>query len=115
MAVTREDVLRIAELARLRLSPEESARFTDDLNGILAHMEALAEPDLAAVPAMGLAAEWEAPLRDDSPGADRLAIPLTELGPAVVDNFFTVPRLPALDAGAVTDEGAAVSARGASS
>ncbi|HWV57340.1 MAG TPA: Asp-tRNA(Asn)/Glu-tRNA(Gln) amidotransferase subunit GatC [Longimicrobiales bacterium] len=96
MAVSRADVLRIAELARLRLTQDEVARLTVELNDILAHVEALKEVDVGDVPAMGLAAEWEAPTRDDVPGVDPLGLSIEEMAPAVVDGFFTVPRLAAL-------------------
>jgi aspartyl-tRNA(Asn)/glutamyl-tRNA(Gln) amidotransferase subunit C len=97
MSVTREEVLRIAELARLRLSADDVGRMTAELNSILRHVEELGELDLEGVAAMGLAAEWEAPLRADVPGADRLMVPIEQLAPAAAEGFFTVPRLAALD------------------
>lgn len=99
MAVSRAEVLRIAELARLRLTAEEIDRLTVELNDILGHMEVLAEVDLSGVPAMGLAAEWEAPVRDDVPGVDALAFALEEMAPEMAEGFFTVPRLAAMDGG----------------
>ena len=38
MAVSLDDVLRVAALARLRLDPAEVERFTAQLNSILDHM-----------------------------------------------------------------------------
>lgn len=98
MAVTTEDVLRVADLARLRLEPEEVAALTRELNGILEHVDALAaagpapDPD----PAAGETPDGEAagaPLRVDTPGADPLAVEPRAMAPAWADGHFTVPRL----------------------
>ena len=45
MPLTPEEVLHVAHLARLRLSPEEVARFTRQLNDILNYVAKLAEVD----------------------------------------------------------------------
>ncbi|MFW6200680.1 MAG: hypothetical protein ACOC8K_08905, partial [Gemmatimonadota bacterium] len=47
MSVTRAEVERIAGLARLELGDEEAESLRDDLNGILEHMETLAEAPAA--------------------------------------------------------------------
>ena len=49
MALTREEVLHVAELARLSLSPEEIELFTGQLNEILAYVEKLQELDTSGV------------------------------------------------------------------
>ncbi len=43
MALTPEDVLHIARLARIDLTPEDVDRFAAQLSGILDHFQALAE------------------------------------------------------------------------
>ena len=98
MSVSRSDVLHVAALARLHLSDEEVALFTEQLNGILKHVAELNALDTSAVPAIGGVAEWPAPLRDDQPGADLLAFPPGVLSQHVDAGFFTVPRLAAMDA-----------------
>jgi aspartyl-tRNA(Asn)/glutamyl-tRNA(Gln) amidotransferase subunit C len=100
MSVSRDDVLAVAKLARLRLSAQEIERLTEQLNSILDHMDELRGVPLAGVPAMGGAAEGAAPLRDDVPAADPLAQPPAAFAAAWQDGFFTVPRLAALDADA---------------
>ena len=45
MALTREEVLHVAELARLSLKPAEVEIFTRQLNDILAYVEKLQELD----------------------------------------------------------------------
>jgi len=97
MAVTREDVLHVAALARLRLQEDEVERFTHQLNDILSHMEVLGTLDLEGVEAIDAATEWIAPLRADDVAPDALRVPPSELAPSWRDGFFTVPRLAALD------------------
>jgi aspartyl-tRNA(Asn)/glutamyl-tRNA(Gln) amidotransferase subunit C len=50
MAITREDVLHVAKLARLELPDEEIARLEVQLNDILAAVGKVSELDLADVP-----------------------------------------------------------------
>jgi len=49
MALTREEVLHVAHLARLSLVPEEIELFTRQLNDILAYVEKLQELDTEGV------------------------------------------------------------------
>ena len=72
MKISHQDVLHIAALARLRLAPPEVERFTVQLNTILEHMEVLRTVDAAGAEAVGGAAEWAAPLRDDD---GRITVP----------------------------------------
>jgi aspartyl-tRNA(Asn)/glutamyl-tRNA(Gln) amidotransferase subunit C len=55
--VTNEDVLRVAELANLELTPEEMPRMARDLNAILGHIAQLNELDTTGVPAMAQVGE----------------------------------------------------------
>ena len=48
--IDRDQVLHVARLARLSLSDEENERMATELNGILEHVEAIAELDLDDVP-----------------------------------------------------------------
>ncbi len=49
MAITREEVLHVAKLARLELSDEEIERFTEQLSAILEAVAKVSELDLADV------------------------------------------------------------------
>lgn len=91
MGVTPDDVRRIAELAELRISPEEVEAWAEELNGILEHFEALQQLDIGGAPAFG--AGGRAPLRPDDPGADPLGDGPESVAPAWESAFFTVPRL----------------------
>ena len=53
MAVTPEEVLYIAKLAHLDLTPEEVDRYTPQLNRVLAHVAELAEVDVGGRSAGG--------------------------------------------------------------
>ena len=50
MAITREDVLHVAELAQLELTEEEIERLGSQLNAILEAVGKVSELDLADVP-----------------------------------------------------------------
>ncbi|HEX6588039.1 MAG TPA: Asp-tRNA(Asn)/Glu-tRNA(Gln) amidotransferase subunit GatC [Longimicrobiales bacterium] len=98
MSVQKDDVRRIAELARLSLGDDEIARFTDQLNGILGHMDALADVDAEAAEAEAEAGqEAGTPLRSEDVAPDALLRAPAELATAWRDGFFVVPRLAAQD------------------
>ena len=90
MAVSREQVEKVAALARLRLEPAEAEQLAHDLGEILDHVAQLGELDPAA-PAS--APEAPPPLRPDriEPGLTRDEALYN--APAAKDGFFTVPRL----------------------
>lgn len=52
MAITEKDVMRVAELARLNLSKEDTATYTTQLGRILAHVENLSMVDTEGVTPM---------------------------------------------------------------
>ncbi|HAA76565.1 TPA: Asp-tRNA(Asn)/Glu-tRNA(Gln) amidotransferase subunit GatB [Candidatus Latescibacteria bacterium] len=49
MSVTRDDVQRVARLARLKLTEPEESRLVSDLNHMLAYVAALEELDTSQV------------------------------------------------------------------
>jgi aspartyl-tRNA(Asn)/glutamyl-tRNA(Gln) amidotransferase subunit C len=99
--VTREDVLRVAELANLELTPDEVPRMQRDLNAILGHIAELSELDTTGVPAMAqvsqmLGAEPDlagANLRPDVvvPCLDRKTV--MAAAPETDGRFFKVPKV----------------------
>ncbi len=93
MAVTREDVLHIAELARLGIDSARADELTKELSAILAHMEVLSAVDTATVPlTAGVGAEGT-PLRPDVGVPKLMERTLESFAPAMRDGFFIVPRL----------------------
>ena len=65
MAITRDDVRRVAALARLRLEPAEEERLTTDLDHILEAFVLLQRLDTSAVPPMAHVDDFGARLRAD--------------------------------------------------
>jgi aspartyl-tRNA(Asn)/glutamyl-tRNA(Gln) amidotransferase subunit C len=95
MSLSLEEVRRIAQLARLRLSPDEESRFAVQLSAILDHVAELSTLDVTGVEPMthALAAGEGAPLREDA------VLPSLEPGvalsnaPAREGTCFKVPRI----------------------
>lgn len=93
MAVTREDVLHIAELARLGVDAARADELTKELSAILAHMEVLSQVDTAAVPMTSTEGLGGTPLRPDVGVSPSLKGTLASIAPLMRDGFFIVPRL----------------------
>ena len=67
MAISRDNVLHVAKLARLELTELEVDRMQRDLNGILDYVNQLSELDTTDVPATTQVAVVSAPFRGDVP------------------------------------------------
>ncbi|MEO8908638.1 MAG: Asp-tRNA(Asn)/Glu-tRNA(Gln) amidotransferase subunit GatC [Gemmatimonadaceae bacterium] len=93
MAVTRNDVLHIAELARLGVDDIRADALTKELSAILSHMEVLSQVDAANVPATPDSDTAGTPLRPDVGVAPLMATTIASIAPAIRDGFFLVPRL----------------------
>lgn len=93
MAVTEQDVRRVAELARLGLDVERIQPLVHELNDILGHMAVLQAVDTQGVgEAHGVGAA-SMPLRVDDGPRYPLARSLEEFAPEVREGFLLVPRL----------------------
>ena len=93
MAITRDEVRRVAALARLRLEPGEEERLTADLDHILDAFAKLRALDTTGVPPARALAEPATPLRDDdvvNPPADEA---LLANAPAREGRHFRVPKI----------------------
>ncbi len=91
-ALTREEVLEIALLARLHLDDDEVDRLQGELSSILEHMEALREV-LTDVEPMTHAVPMALRLRAD---AVEPSLPVEEAvgqAPDRADDFFQVPHI----------------------
>jgi len=93
VAVTRADVLHIAELARLGVDSTRADELTKELSAILAHMEVLSQVDTATVAATAGVGAGGTPLRPDSGVAGLMKQALESFAPSMRDGFFIVPRL----------------------
>nr|WP_183988319.1 Asp-tRNA(Asn)/Glu-tRNA(Gln) amidotransferase subunit GatC [Deinobacterium chartae] len=87
------EMQHLKTLARLDLSPEETARVQADLNKILGYFEKLNELDTEGVPEMQRPVRLENVMRPDEPG--EMLPQEAALGLAVdqQDGFFRVPRV----------------------
>ena len=97
MAITTADVEKIAELARLELTREDTESFTNQLSSIITHIDKLNELDTSNVAPMshsstpaGLA---ESAWRDDIVGPSLGAEVATENAPDHEGGYFKVPRV----------------------
>jgi aspartyl-tRNA(Asn)/glutamyl-tRNA(Gln) amidotransferase subunit C len=93
MAVTQDDVRHVAELARLAVDDERLDHIVAELNGILVHMDALAQVDTKDIETMSLAPDASTPVRADSSGPLKMLAPLGSFAPSVKDGFILVHRL----------------------
>lgn len=96
--VTLEDVGRVAELAHLELTPDETHSMLHDLNAILDHVAQLSELDTSAVAPLAQVSEiggtgGQGSLRQDTvrPSLDRAAV-MAE-APETDEVFFKVPKV----------------------
>jgi aspartyl-tRNA(Asn)/glutamyl-tRNA(Gln) amidotransferase subunit C len=96
--VTLQDVKRVAELAHLELTPDETRAMLQDLNAILDHVAQLNELDTSSVAPLAQVSELEGAggkslLRDDVmlPSLDRATV-MSE-APETDQVFFKVPKV----------------------
>ncbi|WP_341525955.1 Asp-tRNA(Asn)/Glu-tRNA(Gln) amidotransferase subunit GatC [Nostoc sp. UHCC 0302] len=91
--IDREQVRKVANLARLELTPEEEEQFTTQLGSILDYVQQLNELDVSNVVPTTRAIDVSNVTREDElqPYADREAI----LGsaPEQEGEFFKVPKI----------------------
>jgi aspartyl-tRNA(Asn)/glutamyl-tRNA(Gln) amidotransferase subunit C len=98
MKISREDVIRVAELAHLGLSPEEVDKYRDQLDGILTYVEKLNELDLEKVEPMtqvlyASGGDRHPELREDVLIPCEAAGPILAQAPDAAKPFFRVPRV----------------------
>ncbi len=91
MSISREDVLHVAELARLALEEEEVERLRQQLSAILEAVGKVSELDLSGVEPTSHPLRLENVWGADEP---RPSLPLEDAlanAPAREDDFFRVP------------------------
>jgi aspartyl-tRNA(Asn)/glutamyl-tRNA(Gln) amidotransferase subunit C len=91
MAITRDEVLHVARLARLELTDEEIERFTEQLSAILEAVAKVSELDLADVEPTAHPLDIVNVWAEDEP---RLSIPVDaalQNAPDREAGFFKVP------------------------
>ena len=91
MAISKEEVLHVASLARLELTEEEVERFTEQLGAILEAVGKVSELDLAGVEPLSHPLDLVNVWAEDEP---RPSLPLRESlanAPEADDDHFRVP------------------------
>ncbi len=91
--ISTDDVAHVARLARLALTPEELALFTEQLGAVLDHARDVEALDTAGVPPTAHPLPLVNVLRDDVvvPSLDRAEV--LAQAPAVEADRFRVPRI----------------------
>ena len=91
--LTRDNVAKVADLARLNLSEAELERYTEQLGAVLEHAEDVASLDLDGVPPTAHPLPLVNVLRDDVvvKGVDREEV--LSQAPSVEDRRFRVPAI----------------------
>jgi aspartyl-tRNA(Asn)/glutamyl-tRNA(Gln) amidotransferase subunit C len=91
MALTIDEVRHIAYLARLQLSPEEEARYAEQLSAILDYADRLQHVDTSAIPPTASVLPLTAPLRSDDPRPCPPRSQILENAPDQEEGMFKVP------------------------
>jgi aspartyl-tRNA(Asn)/glutamyl-tRNA(Gln) amidotransferase subunit C len=90
MALTRDEVKAVAELARLHLSPDELDRMRDQLSSILGHIASLDELDTAAISPTAQVIDLTNVMRDDVVRPSLPPEAVLANAPRTNDGFFEV-------------------------
>ena len=91
MAISREDVLHVADLARLALTDEEIERLGDQLNAILEAVGKVTELDLSGVEATSHPLELVNVWAEDAPLPSLALEEALANAPEREESFFRVP------------------------
>lgn len=98
MRITREEVLRVAELAHLELTEAEAERYREQLDAILAHVDELKNLDISEVEPMAqVLHEAGGPvnpsLREDVEIKADVADAVLQRAPEALKPYFRVPKV----------------------
>ena len=93
MAVTVDDVRRVAGLARLQFSSDEEEKLVLELNRILQYMEKLNELDTDGVEPTSHVAPVANAFREDEPEEFAHVEELRAQAPEMVEGYYKVPRI----------------------
>lgn len=93
MVISRDEVLTVARLSRLRLAEDEVERAVKELDSILSYVEKLNELNTEGVPPTLSVSVVRAPLRQDEPKAKPafLGEEVFRQAPECGDSTFVVP------------------------
>jgi len=93
MKLTVKDVDYVAKLARLALSDDEKAKYTEQLDKILEYMDELNRVDTSNVEPVFQAVEMKNVFREDEAAVSGLADDIIANAPDREDRFFKVKKV----------------------
>lgn len=93
MVVDEATVLRIARLARIKITPQEAKGLEKELSGILEWVKQLDEVDTSNVEPMTRVVPISLPMREDVVDDGEIAGLVTQNAPETADGFFVVPKV----------------------
>jgi aspartyl-tRNA(Asn)/glutamyl-tRNA(Gln) amidotransferase subunit C len=93
MKITRDDVIKVAELARLEFREEELEKFTEQLGNIITYIGKLNELDTKDVEPTSHVLDLATPLREDKVVEWLTREDALENAPQEEDGFFVVPQV----------------------
>jgi len=93
MALTTDQVARIAHLARLQLPSDENLRVTESLNNILGLIDQLQAANTQGIEPMAHPLDATQPLRVDRVTELNQRDAYQSIAPAVQDGCYLVPRV----------------------
>ena len=91
--ITKEEVKKVAHLARLELNENEISNHAEQLENILEYIKQLETIDTEDVPCTTRAIEVTNVLRKDEKKNANCIEDLLELGPSIEDKYFKVPKI----------------------
>ncbi|MCK5391413.1 MAG: Asp-tRNA(Asn)/Glu-tRNA(Gln) amidotransferase subunit GatC [Deltaproteobacteria bacterium] len=93
MKISKDDVIKVSELARLEFTEEELDKFTEQLGNILEYIEQLNELDTNNVEPTSHVLDISTPLREDKVVEWLNIEEVLQNAPESEDDFFVVPQV----------------------
>jgi len=93
MKISKDDVINVAELARLEFKEQELEKFTEQLGNILEYIEQLNDLDTDNVEPTSHVLDISTPLREDKVVEWLNTEEVLKNAPESEDNFFVVPQV----------------------
>ena len=93
MALSEKDVQYVAKLSRLEITPEETAKYTQQLGSILKYIEQLNQLDTSNVEPMAHVLDLKNVFRQDEVKPSLTQAQVLSNGPEVQAGHFKVPKI----------------------
>ncbi len=93
MALTLEDINKIAHLARLGLSDDEKSRYNDSLNNIMGLIDELQAVNTTGIEPLAHSLDVTQPLRTDVVSEQNQREAYQKIAPATQDGLYLVPKV----------------------